>query len=319
MENAIEGSIFENPSMDRSVNHFEDYMYELTPVQKVGDMWFKREDWFAPLGYGGVNGSKLRQLIWLINGYYKFGQRPRGVVSGAVTGSPQHPMAAIVSKHYGLHYVSAVGTEDLTKPNLALAAKYGADFITSKVGYAKTLEAKAREFALAKDYLLIETNIVVNGKDNHTERVKDFHSVGGKQVENIPKHIETLIIPCGSGTSTISILYGLGICRSNVNYFPNLKNIILMGIGNVGSKDIGFIHRRLALMSASFYDRFNLIHYNLNGSGYCKYEDLRPACYNGIQFHPRYEGKCINYLFEYHPEHFNDNTLFWIVGSEPKF
>jgi hypothetical protein len=66
-----------------------DQLYDITPVENVGGMWWKREDKFAPLGYGNINGSKLRQLIWL------FSQKAYpGVVSGAVTGSPQLPMVA---------------------------------------------------------------------------------------------------------------------------------------------------------------------------------------------------------------------------------
>ena len=40
----------------------EDHLLDLTPVENIGGMWWKREDKFAPLGYGGINGSKLRQL-----------------------------------------------------------------------------------------------------------------------------------------------------------------------------------------------------------------------------------------------------------------
>ena len=29
-------------------------------------MWWKRDDLFAPLGTGNINGSKLRQLIWVL-------------------------------------------------------------------------------------------------------------------------------------------------------------------------------------------------------------------------------------------------------------
>lgn len=35
-------------------------------------------------------------------------------------------------------------------------------------------------------------------------------------------------------------------------------------------------------------------------------------------FHPTYEGKVFEYLKTRLPELMNENTLFWIVGSEPK-
>jgi hypothetical protein len=46
-----------------------------------------------------------------------------------------------------------------------------------------------------------------------------------------------------------------------------------------------------------------------------------PFSHNGLAFHPRYEGKCWNYITDnltvFRP-YINDRTLFWIVGSEPK-
>ncbi len=44
---------------------WHDAIYDLTPVEKIGDIWFKREDKFSPDGMH--NGSKFRQLIWLFS------------------------------------------------------------------------------------------------------------------------------------------------------------------------------------------------------------------------------------------------------------
>lgn len=308
-------TIFPSSTIDRAEVKLEEHIYALTPVEDRG-IFFKREDYFAPLGYGGVNGSKLRQLIWLIHNYTRSTLNPSGVISGAVSGSPQHVMAAIVCKHYGLKYIGIVGAKTLEgKPGLKLAVKHGAELVLSPVGYAKTLESTALKMIknVYPRYFFLETNIVVNKQTNSVERVKAFHSIGGRQVRNIPDHIEDLIIPCGSATSTISILYGL-----NEHGYKNLKRIILMGIGNVGSNDLDFIFRRLALMGVKLREHIEIVHYNLNGTGFCKYEDLMPFIYEGIHFHPRYEGKCIKYLYERHKEHFNNKTLFWIVGSEAK-
>src|SRR5258708_6129572 len=106
-------SIFEpaRQSMDRKVVHWEDTIRELSPCEEIGGMWFKREDRYAPLGYGGINGSKLRVCIWLISEAKKAGAK--GIVHGAVTGSPQHPMTAIIGKHFDMPVVDVVGTEDV--------------------------------------------------------------------------------------------------------------------------------------------------------------------------------------------------------------
>lgn len=326
--------------MDRSKVKWEDHILDMSPVEKHGDIWLKREDKFAPLGYGNINGSKLRVCTWLIAEYANKARNPVGVIQGAVTGSPQHPMVAINCAHFGLPSVHVVGTKDIDgHKNLEIAARYGATFEVSKVGYAKTLEATAYKLAQEKyaGYFVLETNITVNEDRNPADRIEAFHNVGSVQVANMPDHIETLIVPAGSCNSVTSVLYGIA------RYKPkNLKKILLMGIGNYGSKDPDFIRRRLqTIQQATTVDTdvfdFSAIqkesslftsedypyiieHHNLNGSGYCEYNDLMPFTYDDVQLHPRYEGKIFNYMRDnknYFDKYMNDKTMFWIVGSEP--
>jgi hypothetical protein len=330
----LDKSIFENPSLNRIHLRWEEHIYDLSPVEKIGNIWIKREDKFAPLGYGNINGSKLRVCIWLISNALQSGAR--GVIHGAVTGSPQHPMVATICKHYDAPCVDVVGTDDIAgHPNLVIAKSMGASFIPCKVGYAKTLEATAYRLQKEKynGYFVLETNITVNEGRNSPERVKNFHAVGGAQSANVPDHIETIILPAGSCNSAVGALYGLAY-RRRAGELPNLKRIILLGIGNYGSKDPDFIRRRLDLIEApdvfswpwateglpfgDTEDKIEVEHYDLNGSGFCAYSDLMPYTYNGVVMHPRYEGKCFNYLEQNQhifAQYFNDKTMFWIVGG----
>ena len=335
----MNNSIFAVQSLDRSLNEWENRIGDLSPVEHVGDLQFKREDKFAPLGYGNINGTKLRQCISLIAKYYFNAPQAVGVISGAVTGSPQHPMVATICKHYGLHCVNVVGTQDINKhKNLLIARNMGANFEFCKVGYAKTLESTAFKLRESRypGYYVLETNITLDHKKHPASSIKDFHHISSRQAENIPSEIETLIVPAGSCNSVTSVLYGL-------TRFPNsVKRVILLGIGSYGSKDPDYIRRRLNIigsvdnvnMEEKFNFRFqknalsfmegNMIdvhHVDINGSGFCTYADMMPYNYHGIEMHPRYEGKCWNYM-DKHPEIFskymNKNTLFWIVGSEPQ-
>jgi len=332
--------------MDRVVrtaqSRWEERIRDLSPVERVGELWLKREDKFAPLGYGDINGSKLRACIWLIAEYVRTSPNPVGVVSGAVTGSPQHPMVAIVCRHFGLRSVHVVGTPDIDKhENLAIARAYGATFEVSKVGYAKALEGRAR--ALARDkypgHFVLETNITVSLGRNPPTRVERFHDVGATQVDNFPDHVETLILPAGSCNTATSVLYGIARRRPQ-----GLRRILLMGIGNDGSRDPDVIRRRLQYMASTTSADLDVFgfpaavaglslfggpgaetgpyaieHHDLNGTGFCTYGDLMPYTYHGVAMHPRYEGKIWHYM-DAHPEKFaryrNDRTLFWIVGSD---
>ena len=42
-------------------------MSELTPVQNINGIYYKRDDIFAPFGGNEVNGGKVRQTIYMFN------------------------------------------------------------------------------------------------------------------------------------------------------------------------------------------------------------------------------------------------------------
>jgi predicted TIM-barrel fold metal-dependent hydrolase len=46
------GTVFKVQSWDRNLVRWEDHLLDLTPVEYIGGMWWKREDKFAPLGGG---------------------------------------------------------------------------------------------------------------------------------------------------------------------------------------------------------------------------------------------------------------------------
>jgi hypothetical protein len=305
-------SIFRISSIDRCHVRWEDHLLDLTPVENIGGMWWKREDQFAPLGPSSINGSKLRQLIWL------FSQKPYpGVSSGAVTHSPQLPMVAACAKHWGIPCVQFTGGQG---EMVAAGEEFGAETRLVNPGYAATLNAKARQEAASKGWLHIETNITLEHKINPAERIEALHRVGSEQVKNIPDHIEHLLIPAGSCNSLTSILYGLG------RFLPkSLKTVHLFRImGNVPKhkkwtdERLGIIRR---VTGAELPLPYEFVEHDLVDSGYTTYKEMKPYSYDGIALHPRYEGKCLNYVKE-NLAHFrtllNEKSLFWIIGSKPQ-
>lgn len=331
-------------SIDRSVVRWEDHILDLSPCEKIGGLWFKREDKYAPLGYGGINGSKLRVCIWLISEAHKAGAR--GIVHGAVTGSPQHPMVACIGSHFNMPVVDCIGTKKPAEHDTLEAAQWmGAQFRSFNPGYAATLNSKASQLSKNElaGYFHLETNITLDDQINPASRIEAFHKVGSEQAKNIPDEIETLIVPAGSCNSVTGIMYGIARFRPK-----NLKKIVLMGIGSYGSSDPAYIQRRLNLiggvvgqnMDELFRYDFNLelgkdptpyevVHHNVNGGcgrcekckdGYVTYNDLMPYTFQDIEFHPRYEAKMIHFMKDHLPtfrQYFNEKSLFWIVGSKP--
>ena len=167
---------------------------------------------------GGINGSKLRQCIWLTEQYVKTSDNPIGVISGTSVKSPQLPMGSAVAFHYNLESIHVIGA---TKPEIAhkhenvnMATWFGARFfVNPNIAYNPVLQRKVREILekdkQLKNYFYLEYGITVDHKINPPERVERFHYVGSEQVKNIPENIENLIIPAGSCNSCTSILYGI--------------------------------------------------------------------------------------------------------------
>ena len=85
------GSLFPVFSLDRRVSCWEDYLDVQTPIEEFEGLRVKRDDYFAPLGPGGINGGKVRQLVWLLARYrheQEASGRAQGVLMGGSVKSP---------------------------------------------------------------------------------------------------------------------------------------------------------------------------------------------------------------------------------------
>lgn len=283
-------------------NSWEANLLALTQVELRNGLYLKREDLYSPDGYH--NGSKLRQLIWLFSRYFAANGRPEGVVSGAVSQSPQLPKVASCAKHYRMKCVQFTGALKGT----ALAGEaFGARTKIVVPGYSPLLNARAKAYAEKHNWLHIETNIV----ENHKNLIAPFHRIGANQVRNIPECVETILIPCGSWASMVSVLYGLAIHRNNI------KTIRLFNIGQNMKKKLTWAVERLHHIFPEWHGTRHIKFHDLTGIGFTSYEKTMDYTYEGVVMHPRYEGKIFCYLQETGKlKKFQDErTLFWIVGG----
>lgn len=303
-------TIFPQLSMDRAQVRWEEHLGTLTPFENRNGLWFKREDYFAPLGYGGPNGSKMRQLVWYVN---RFRQGKNHILTGASIQSPQLSMSAIVGAHFGLRSRQVVYSKPetvLRHVNPQVAAGFGASFEYASGPYNPILQRRVKDLTQPGS-LVVEYGITVPHATHPAEDVLKFHEVGAHQVGNLPAEVTKLITPAGSCNSLTSIL--LGLSRDS----KNLQELFTLGIG---PDKRPWMRERLAIMGVDM-DRlpFKWTHHSLHDTGYAKYSDhfKDEQCY-GIDFHPTYEGKMWRWLRE-NVNHlsFDDRTAFWIVGSAP--
>lgn len=300
-------SIFPHFSLDRNVIAWEDHLLDLTPVDNHNGLWVKREDAFAPLGLGGLSGSKCRQLIWYINKYRK---GKTHIVSGASVQSPQLLMSAIVGAHYGLPSRLIVYSKPetvLRHDSPRIAAGFGAYFEYANGPYNPILQRKV-ESLTRPNSLVVHYGITVDHKKYPAEEVLGFHDIGANQTKNIPDEVETLIMPTGSCNSICSVI--LGLSRDP----KNIKRLVAMEIGP-DKRD--WLWERLAVLGIRREDLpFEVRYVTVQGNPY-KYTDHVKASFDGIEFHPVYEAKMWSWLQERGGIAPDNKSLFWIVGGKP--
>lgn len=279
--------------------------YEITPVQNVNGLWFKREDLFCPFGIHSVNGGKLRQCFALIeaikNDYDE-------IVSFCSIHSPQAPITSAVSKYFGKKCVIMYGgttKETLNHNEMATIVKeYGATIeISAKTGRHNVLLKKATEYAEQHKAFIVEYGFnIVDYPDILLNAV-------ATQVQNIPDELENLIITCGSGITTTGVLIGLN------KYKKKVKTIHLVNTAPNREKKIRSNLKKYGVN----YDDFNIqIHDLFNSRGF-QYEKETRVVYKGIELHPQYEAKSFSWLYHHSNINIHDNkSLFWIVGSKPR-
>jgi 1-aminocyclopropane-1-carboxylate deaminase/D-cysteine desulfhydrase-like pyridoxal-dependent ACC family enzyme len=334
----MDDTIFPRLSLDRDVIHWEDHLYDQTPVERHGGMWFKREDAFAPLGYGGLNGSKLRQCIWLLARYAAEVEGGE-VISASSVKSPQISMSTAVARHFGMPTTHIIGattsTSALKHPNVDIAARLGARFIINSVAYNPALQRALDRLAWERPQAYRLQYGISLPDTSSNDDVAAFHLVGAQQVANLPP-VARLIIPAGSCVSTVSIMLGLALWR------PDIWSVHLVGIG---PSRVEWIERRLEKIERALdmrirelffreyppeYQRvadtanlvsqkaYRLRYEDLHGTGIVTYQQEVPYEYEGIEFHPTYEGKVMRHMSRHHPDWMrNLESCLWIVGSRP--
>lgn len=309
-------------------------MSELTPVERVGELFFKREDKFSPAGFGSVNGSKARQCAFLVKRLYDQGCLK--IVTAASVLSPQHALCAAMGKHFGiptLHVVGATNPEASSKhPSVAIAKLLGAEFDYIGSAYNNSLQPRVERLISDGRHIhfeywdKIEYGITLdhNQNGNTPELIQQFHQIGARQVANLPEEMETLIIPAGSCNTFVSIMYGLAASNllPNRKAHPNLRKIIAIGIG---PSRLNWAKERLEIIShvanydASTYlydDRVEFEYIDTHGMGVYRYSDRVKFNYEGLDLHYTYEAKCAEYLSKHRPRDlFTEKTVFWIVGG----
>ena len=234
---------------------------EVTPVEKHGDNWVKRDDTFSR---AGVRGGKVRSAWFLCT---KDGT-PRGLCTAGARTSPQIKIIGSMAKELGVP-MRAHTTQGALGPEVEFAKNLGADIIQHKAGYNNVLIARAREDAESLGYLNIPFGM---------ECIEAIHMTA-LQVANIPQEVSRIVMPVGSAMSFMGVLWGLELFE---------RNIEVLGV-RVGADPT----KRLEKYAPPGWESFA----SVEQSSYA-YKDYFPDTHlsSGLEIDPIYEAKCLPYL-----------------------
>lgn len=283
---------------------------ELTPVVRGERFSWKRDDAYAPPDALGVNGAKVRFLVWLLQRAVDRGART--VVTAGSVASPQIGRSAVVARHFGLPCVVILGGTRLETArrhlNVQVAEAAGAHLQFIPVGYNPALQKRLGEMHELLGGYRVSYGISVPD-DSPAELAREFHGLTALQVANLPRTMETLIVPFGSGNSAASVLQGVQ------QYMPpRLRRIVLVGMG---PDRMPWLKERCRLIGFELTSMVERV--DLHAGGWTSYGQRVKHSIDGFVGHPTYEGKMLRWIDEKRPawaEGGPDRVCIWIVGNE---
>lgn len=255
---------------------------ELTPIEKHGELYFKRDDMFNVCG---VKGGKARSAFYIIrNALIKeFPSCSPTFVTAGSRMSPQCEIVSTICESFGVecHLFMPNGKETSVTKNIS-KNKFSVIHRT-KVGYNSVLLHDATNFAKDNGYVYIPFGMECVDNIETTKH----------QVRNIPKEVKRIVVPCGSGMSMISIIKGL-------EYYK-MFDVEVLGI--IVGKDPQKTFKRFLPNDLFSNTRIKYL-FEQSELKYEQSPKITNIC--GIELDPIYESKCIPFLKE--------NDLLWIVG-----
>lgn len=278
----------------------------ITPVEKIGDIYFKRDDKFAPFD-NGINGSKLRQCVLLFEKNMQLIQN--GVITATSILSPQAPIVAELCKHYDVPctiYYGGTSYERLNQMPYPMLCKNSGATIEIPCNCAR--QSALQYYASKRIQETGEFNIKY-GMDLE-DNLDVFVESTANQVKNLPDNLDNLIVSCGSAITTIGILLGCAL------YDKDIKNIYAIGIA---PNRLEKIETYVSLLNEKFnvdikLDNFKYVDAFSTLKGF-KYENIKNESYGNIVFHKRYEAKTFSWLKD-NINYKDEKTCMWIIGGE---
>lgn len=300
---------------------------EVTPVVKINDIYFKRDDYYRPFSDIPLNGGKLRQCYLLLE---KNLDRIRNEFNNTVSTassvhSPQGIIVSRVAKHFGMKSILAIGNHKSVDEvvsrhrNIGIAREMGCEIrVVSKLGYNNVLYSYLeKQQEKEKSFRVL---FGMNLEDSSSEIIESIMD----QVQNIPKDTNTIVIPTGSGITAGCILAGMK------KFGKTDCNVIMVQISGYSRLDVinniyMKMHNTLVVNVENRTPQECTVYFG-DGS---KYQFIKSEKFPYVQWvktqignddylDGRYEAKAFDWLVNNISEQ-NGRVLFWIIGNSGYF
>ena len=230
----------------------------LTPVERRGSIFMKRDDRFE---FAGVRGGKVRACEAIAR------RAVGGLVTAGSRHSPQVTIVARVAREYGLPCRFHTPLGDAT-PEILDALRCGGKRVSHRPGFNSLLVSRARLDAATRGWTEVPFGM----------ECAEAVSLTAVQIRNLARKVRRVVVPVGSGMSLAGILTGLRGLR---------RPMPVLGVV-VGADPAG----RLRRWAPDGWERqVELVHSPL---GYSQQPDVTSL--DGIELDPLYEAKCLPFL-----------------------
>lgn len=167
----------------------------ITPIQKMGNIWVKREDlaYWSDLNY--PSGSKVRQYLDMAHrSVLKSGFPP--CIVGCSANSCQQIYVAAAAKQLNTKGIIYTAKRKIQTSATKYCLSLGAEVVEVKPAYLSYVRKQARDRAIAEKHVI---------EWDRNKAILDTAS----QVTDLPDGIKRIIVPTGSGLTAAGILIGI--------------------------------------------------------------------------------------------------------------
>jgi Pyridoxal-phosphate dependent enzyme len=270
---------------------------ELTPVELVDGLAYKRDDLFKPYRDVELSGGKVRQARRLLRPAAERIRREHGGVVLTATGvhSPQGLIIARVAAELELRCVLFVGatTRDgaLSRHRmLRTAVEHGAELDCSAgVAYESALAAAQQRWRDEHDGAGYVVRFGINLEDDPDAILGSTAA----QVANVPDDARTIVVAVGAGVTAAGVVLGA------LEHRPRAR-VVCVQIAGYDRRDA--IDR---MTDGAAYDW-----HVVSGVPYARH--VRASVAPGFELDPIYEAKAWHYM---RAELELERACFWVVGD----